>query len=144
MPITKFIGILLVCYAVYYFFVIAIDLVHSKKTAVASDRRSLHSVEYELPETPHVRSQKVSKETHSGVASKDGRPSLEAKIENHPEETEEHQEENSEEESALSDRNPADSFDLSEEQKLFSLEHEEMSEGIEVSEENFGKLVSIV
>lgn len=150
MLLKRFIGILLCCYSVYYFFILLIDLIKSKSPAVAADRKSLHKIEYELPEKPNVQGQRVSNETHPDISSTNlaisSPTSPKAKIENYQEEIDEDHEENRDEEESSSSRiSLMSGYDFREEQKLFSLEHEELTGGgIEIAAENFNKLISIL
>lgn len=154
MPFTKFLGIVLGCYAVYYFFIVLIDLIKSKTPAVAADRKSLHSVQYDLAERPNIKSERVSKDTHGSASStpaetnnnSTGEPTTHHQQDISENKTEEKKEPDNKE-SLSDDNSPLGQYDLEEERKTvraFNLEHEEVSEGIEVSEENFNRLVSFV
>lgn len=156
MPFTKFLGIVLSCYAVYYFFVILIDLIKSKQPAVTADRKSFHSVQYELAERPNIQSEKVSKDTHGSLSSttaegnhNNSGSGVETTIHKKQSISEENKSDKDTTKEGLSDKDnsPIGQFDLEEERKTvmaFNLGHEEVSEGIEVSEENFNQLVSFV
>src|SRR5699024_931525 len=62
MVFTKFLGIVLACYAVYYLFIVVVDLIKSK-TATAADGKGKHAVKHlNIPENRE--SEKVSRSTH--------------------------------------------------------------------------------
>src|SRR5699024_451901 len=64
MVFTKFLGIVLACYAVYYLFIVVVDLIKSK-TATAADGKGKHAVKHlNIPENRESESEKVSKSTH--------------------------------------------------------------------------------
>ncbi len=64
MVFTKFLGIVLACYAVYYLFIVVVDLIKSK-TATATDGKSKHAVRHlNIPDNQETESEKVSKSTH--------------------------------------------------------------------------------
>src|SRR5690625_4079208 len=61
---TKFLCIVLACYAVYYLFIVVVDLIKSK-TATASDGKGKHAVKHlNIPENRESESEKVSRSTH--------------------------------------------------------------------------------